>query len=506
MGQQNKGSIRWDKLLKFSIYVNAAIRAALAVYFFLIPAATIVHHIQDPGLTTSEIPAFASTWHRQMTNDFETWARERVSSEKATKLDKNNLSGTEWPIFSAVYYLWATEALQHSWEENPSSADKMPLAYAKGAVEAAVALITDPNHGTWVKEHWGDNYLYQENVYYRMLYISGLTSYQKLTGDTAYRDLLVSQVEDLIHEFDTSPYGLLDDYPGECYPIDILPAIAIIQRADSLLGLDHSAEIARAVRAFEDTRLYEPTGLPAYIADSDTGEGIGPSRGVGMSYMLIWAPELWPETAQDWYTRYEEIYWQEGLLLAGFRELPKEPFFSNWSLLHLDAGPVLDGYGTAASAFGLGAARANGHFAQAYPLGAEALLFSWPLPNGTLVLPKMLSNISQAPYLGETALLFIFTRTPVNEIQTSEANNLPFIIYLGISLYLLLGLGFIGWQIFTVKKIQLRRLEIGYFPLYDGQFLLWCLIIIGGLALLMSGKPVGATIVLLLAKIFPRSV
>ena len=137
------------------------------------------------------------------------------------------------------------------------------------------------------------------------------------------------------------------------------------------LGTDHAAFARRALRAFEGTRLDPETRLPAYVADSKTGVGLGSARGVGLSFMLIWAPELWPETAQQWYAQYEKHFWQEGWLLAGFREFPRKHPIPNWRLFDVDAGPVLAGYGTAASAFGIGAARANGDFEHAYPLSAR---------------------------------------------------------------------------------------------------------------------------------------
>ncbi len=59
-----------------------------------------------------------------------------------------------------------------------------------------------------------------------------------------------------------------------------------------------SAFVERARRGFEGGPLDPRTGLPAYVADSRTGQGLGSARGVGMSLMLIWAPELWPQTAE----------------------------------------------------------------------------------------------------------------------------------------------------------------------------------------------------------------
>ncbi len=90
-------------------------------------------------------------------------------------------------MFNAVYFLWATEALQNNWEESPNTTSIAPKAYASDAIEATAKLISDPNNAAWVKAHWENDYLHQENVFYRMLLIAGLTSYQKLTGGEQYQ-------------------------------------------------------------------------------------------------------------------------------------------------------------------------------------------------------------------------------------------------------------------------------------------------------------------------------
>ncbi len=278
--------------LNIAAYGNALILFAFAAYFFMIPAGIIINDLRDPGLSTGETPRFAFRWHRSLSARYESWARGRVASGRATELSLNNISGTEWPLFSTVFYLWATDSLQKAWEEDPSLAPEMPKEYARGAIEAAGALVADPNQAAWVKTYWGEDYLHQQDLFYRMLLINGLTSYQDLTGKDTYQLLLQDQVETLSQEIDESPYGLLDDYPGQCYPIDLLPAIAGIRRADAVLGTDHSAFVSRALRAFEGARLDPATGLPTYIADSSTGQGFGSARGVALSFMLAQAPDL----------------------------------------------------------------------------------------------------------------------------------------------------------------------------------------------------------------------
>ncbi|MGB1253342.1 MAG: hypothetical protein ACPG8W_22205 [Candidatus Promineifilaceae bacterium] len=427
-------------LIGFWNYGLVVLLAVVAFYFFLIPAAIVIRDLNDPALRQNKTPAFAYRWHRNVSRQMEPWARERVETGRASTLNLNNISGTEWPVFSAVYYLWATESLQAAWEADPSLSTTMPTDYAEGAIRAAAALVADPNHAAWVQQHWGDDYLHQENIFYRMLLIGGLTSYQELLGETTYEALLIDQVQSLSRELDASPYGLLDDYPNQCYPIDILPAIAVIQRASVMLDMAHEPFVARSVRGFSDTRLDPATMLPTYIADSETGVGYGSARGIGASYMLIWAPELWPEVSEAWYTQFEQHFWQEGRFVSGIREFPVYANSAEW-LADVDAGPVIAGYGTAASAFGIGATRANGRFDHAFPLSAEALVSTWPLPNGTLLGPRMLSNLSDAPLIGETALLFSFTRqAQTQQITTAVSGGLPLVVYAGLLFYSLIGL------------------------------------------------------------------
>lgn len=491
------------KYMYLCTYGNALIIISLAIYFFIIPFRILVTILGDPSLHNGEMPSFLYQWHHQLSDKFEPWAHNRINSSRASELSLNDISGTEWPIFSAVYYLWTTEALQDAWEQNPSSNPIMPKEYAREAIESAAAIISDPNHASWVKNHWGEDYLYQENLFYRMLLISGLTSYQKLLEDDRYETLLIAQVESLSKELDSSPFGLLDDYPGQCYPIDILPAIAAIQRADKVLNTNHSMFKARAIRAFEGTRLDNQTELPAYIANSKTGDGIGPARGVGISYMLIWAPELWPDTAQSWYERYENHFWQEGQIVAGVREFSKHRDYNEW-LIDVDAGPVIGGYGTAATAFGIGAARTNGRFDQAYPLSAEALVTSWPLANGTLLGARTLSNLSDAPFIGESVLLFNLTRQPITDIYVIAKNRLPFIVYLILFLYLFTGLACIGFAIRSIKRWQ-RQFPSQLFPQPYIQVISWAILILAGILNMIFYYPTIGILILLVARYLPRS-
>jgi hypothetical protein len=405
-----------------------------------------------------------------------------------------NISGTEWPLFGSVFYLWATEALQEAADEDPSVCPVPPRVYARGAIAAAAALVADPNHAGWVIQHWGQGYLEKENLFYRMLLIGALTSCQKLLGDTRYEELLREQVDSLAAELDASPHGVIDDYPGQCYPVDIVAAIAAIARADAVLGTDRSDFVARAVRGFQETRLDAHTGLPAYRVNSDTGRAQDSARGVGLSFMLIWAPEIWPETARLWYEKYVSQFWQQGALLAGFREYPKGLDVGWFNMMDVDAGPLVAGYGAAACAFGVGATRAMGDAGRAYRLAGQSLVACWPLPSGTLLVPRVLSNMSDAPYLGEAAMLFALTRRPRTPIQGTTAQGLPGIVYIAIPLLVALG----AFEVVVTAR-RLRRWRRAdprwYVPAPTVQFCAWVLLAI---AVAISWFAVGAVLGLVL--------
>ena len=495
-------AVDMKRSLAICVYTNTIIAVALGLYFFLVPAGELVWDLRDPGLRGESIPRCAFRWHRALSPKYEEWARDRVRSGRAQS-NTADIAGTEWPLFGSVFYLWATEALQEAAEWNPDLCPVPPNRYARGAIEAAAALVADPDHAGWVKQYWGDDYLEHENLFYRMLLISALTSCQKLLGDTRYEELLRWQVGSLANELDESPHGLLDDYPGQCYPVDVVPAIAAIRRADSVLGTDHSQFVARAIRGFEGTRLDSHTGLPAYVVDSQRGRAEDSARGVGLSFMLTWASQIWPQTARDWYAKYERQFWQEGWFLAGFREFPKDIDVGWFNMSDVDAGPIVAGYGVAASAFGVGAARAMGRTDHAYKLTTETLVACWPLPTGTLLVPRILSSVSDAPYLGEAATLFALTRQPIGEVQGSAGARPPLIVYLGVFALSALGIYEITASVRKLRRWR-RKDPRCYVPSPQFQTLLWWILL--GCAIVMPVAFNGwiALVFLLGALILPR--
>lgn len=410
------------------------------LWFFLTPSVIVGWYIAtDKGLSGAGVSKFAYSRHQLISDDYARYARERIGSGKAESLKSWQIAETEWPLFGSAFYLWSTESFQKAWEKDPSLSEEAPKIYAREAIDAAKDLILDRGHARWVQNHWGkDAYLTRENVFYRMLVMSAIISHHNLTGSKDHFELLQTQSNSLAQELDASFVGLLDDYPGQCYPADVVAAIGAIQRADIVLKEDHSEMIQRAIRSVSgDT----PYGLPPYAADSTSGLRFDDSRGCGNSYFTTFAPSIWPKKNPGWYASYTEHFWQENGFCAGFREFPHGTEDTGAYYMDVDAGPVLYGLGTAATAFGIGAARINGHFNHASTLSYEMIAASWPLANGTLLFPRIFSNGDHAPYLGEMAILFQLSRIPASPENSVPDNG----HVLGCVWLMLLGYVILSW-------------------------------------------------------------
>lgn len=415
--------------------LRSLVGLALACAFCLSPGVALVRDLRDPALRGPGTPERAITLHRDLSPRIERWARDRIASGRAAHASLHDVPTTEWPMFTSVFYLLGTEQLEAGWRRGEVQDE--PMQYARGAVDAARDLVIDPAHHTWVRTHWGDGYLHRENVFFRALVISALTSHLALTRDPSDEPMLRDQVESLASALDESPLGLLNDYPHECYPIDVLVAVAWIRRADEVLGTDHSAFAARALRAFTGEQA-DPLGLVRYRVElsraAERADDVQPARGIGMSWVLLFTPDLWPRESREWYARYERVFWQDHGWAAGFREYA--PGTATENGFEIDAGPLVDGFGTAASAFGIAAARRNGRFDQAYALETEMSAASWTLPDGTLLLPRMISHGADAPYLGEAALQYFLTVQPAEGVAIVAApSGLPGLVWFGLLVY-----------------------------------------------------------------------
>jgi hypothetical protein len=474
-------------MIRSIIRINSIVIVLLALLFAIYPPIRAALDLMDPALREPGTPKAAWRLFKNLTPRYEIWARKRLSEGPPQSLSTNNISGTEWPLFGSVFYLWAVENLEDAWLAGDHSLGVEPRVFAKDAIVAASELVVDPKHAWWVKEHWGDDYLHRENVFYRMLVMGALTVRQKLCQDDAHLDLLRDQVETFCSELEASKTGLMDDYPGECYPGDVMAALMCVKRADAVLGTNHTKVIERALRGFVGNRATRYQ-LPPYMANSSTGLPVSESRGCANSYICLTASEVWPLEGRRWYALYDRFFWQERLGAAGYREFPKGTPRSGWKM-DVDSGPVLAGYGVVASAFGVGASRKNGRFDRAFPLASELLATAWELPNGALAVPRLLSNLRDAPMLGEAAILWQLSIQPQKGFTIKTGGSVPLCVYILLITLFLIGV----WRILESMVVfrDARRADeiIVWVPGF--QAFVWICLMVASLA----AFPLGHTLI-----------
>ena len=475
-------------------FINGLIIFLFGFTLFFWPAMTLISDLADPALQNRGVPQAAWRLFHDLTPQYEAWARDRLASGRAKELHVNDISGTEWPLFGSVFYLLAVEDLQKAWEKDNSLFQQEPKIYARKAIDEATKLVFSEDSATWVKKHWGKDYLHKENCFYRMLLIFAGAIHQDLTGLKTYDEQLRFQTRTLAQDIDQSPHGWIVDYPYECYPTDVLAAVAAIARADKTLGTDNSKFIERAKRGFSGNTLDKRYGLPPYSGKARTGEIEIMTRGCGVAYAVMFGNRIWPQEAQKWMDLYVQHFWQHKWLFWGFREFPKDLPGYDWGG-DVDAGPIIAGHGVAACAFGVAAARTTGRFDVAWPLTAQMLVSCWPTPFGVLIAPRFLSNAVDAPLLGEACCLYCLAIQPPKEQTISQGGSLAGYVYILLAAYLALGALFMA-----IPFIRRRRQENQQAP-RQVTLIIWVLLVGGAFGAAVAGKVLIALLLLLLAQL-----
>ena len=405
--------------------------------------------VMDSQLNQTGQCRLAPMWFESAAGRFLSWATTYLDTDYAKSLRHDDIPATEWPMFGAVFFLVTAEDLQGQGKIDATQGT------IRKAVEKAAEIVASPVTATWVKTKWGKGYLEKENVFYRMLLIMGLSSYEKITGNTQYHAVMSRQRVTLAEELAEAKLHLRDDYPGECYPADMLWAVAAIQRAARLDGDCHD-ELAKSLMAAFDGPLKTAEGLPAFQAESRSGRIIQGARGCGNSGILLFASELDPTVAGPWYESYENNFWKDTGWIIGFTEMP---LHSQDDFMDVDSGPVLCRIGSVSSAFGIGAAKTVGRIDHAAPLTAEVVASSWPTPFGFLI-PGLMGRLAVKSWsLGEVALLFSMTRPTLAAETVPFEGHTPLIVWGLFAVYTGTGL-FLIWLIRSCRRLIRRHREI----------------------------------------------
>ncbi len=422
--------------------VQTALFAFIAWAFFLYPAwvtgrAVFSEEIRAKAQSPSLVKEYRATAGR-----YSDWAAEYLQNQRATKISSHDVAGTEWPIFGSVFFLMTTEEVVKA---EPKLLNDVQV---RDAIHRAAQVVASPDTASWVKTKWGLDYLERENLFYRMLLIMGLGSFEQLTGSSEYAGLLGTQAKSLTAELLAAPHHLADDYPDECYPNDVLWAVASLKRAANI-GYVDSAEVDRLSRGVFrtlNTLSMTDAGLPSFQVRKETGEPLQLARGSGNSGIIPLAAELDSLKASVWFNAYVDNYWKSGWV-SGFQETPH----GHPELEDVDSGPSLFGVGSVATGFGLGAARSVGRYDYAVPLAMETVAGSWPTPFG-LLLPGVLGWAAADGWcFGELALHYSMTRPNQTQGVTGYEGGVPGMVWVFLLLYGS-GAGLLLWRAWVCAR------------------------------------------------------
>lgn len=177
----------------------------------------------------------------------------------------------------------------------------------------------------------------------------------------------------LVKAYAESKTGVLPAHPGQHWPVDGLFALEAMRLHDARFGTSHFtpawAKYVRTVDAAMDSKL----GLPAsYVAAN--GEVLDPPRGCALSWTLSVLPRLDPARAKAQWLAFRKSYFGCESLPCLVREWP--PGVNRKA--DVDSGPIVSGYGMAATGFALAAARANGDLETARRLERTGELLGAP--------------------------------------------------------------------------------------------------------------------------------
>ena len=168
---------------------------------------------------------------------------------------------------------------------------------------------------------------------------------------------------------------------------------------------------------------------------------------------------LSPDTAEASYQQFVEEFWQEKYGACGWREFSRKDKFPS-SYFDPDSGPVISGFGTGATGLGIGCTRIFGDHRRAGALGAEMLASAVPLPTGTLVLPRLVSDRKHAPYFAELVILHQLSMLPEKTATKPVRAAIPLLVWgiLLIEMIVLFLLSRICWYLLKRPKVSVNTL------------------------------------------------
>jgi len=155
--------------------------------------------------------------------------------------------------------------------------------------------------------------------------------------------------------FASSPYGLLNSFPGFCWPVDNLAGLRCLRLHDEKFGSDYSSVVEKWKKWAEGAFDASYGTLP-FTADSQTGQPLASTRGSSLALCLVELRDVDENLFREQYLRFRNHFANSFLGLRTFREYPE----GAKPQADIDTGPVIGGHGILATVLGMAAAKLAG--------------------------------------------------------------------------------------------------------------------------------------------------
>jgi hypothetical protein len=131
-------STRMHKVkLAFHLTVSGVV-IAISVALFIYPAATICLVVMDSELNETGQCRLVPMWFESAAGRFLSWATTYLDTNYAGSLRRDDIPGTEWPMFGATFFLVTAEDLQ--WQRKID----VTQGTIREAVEKAAEIVASP--------------------------------------------------------------------------------------------------------------------------------------------------------------------------------------------------------------------------------------------------------------------------------------------------------------------------------------------------------------------------
>ncbi|WP_053237126.1 hypothetical protein [Sandaracinus amylolyticus] len=166
-----------------------------------------------------------------------------------------------------------------------------------------------------------------------------------------------------------APHALIETYPGESYPPDVLAVAGSLGLHQRVTGADHRALLDAWSRTFR-ARWIDASGYLVQAGDARTGEARDAPRGSGTAIGAYFASFVDRDMARTL---------DEGLARRGHATFLGFGGVREGAEGDIDSGPVLLGVGVSATGFALASARIHGDRDRYVELARTAWLFGVPV-------------------------------------------------------------------------------------------------------------------------------